>query len=188
MLLTGGDENDSCSDIVKFDSSKPKRSQPPLTFSQPDLPRFTCVTPAVRYANDRERRGSSSDRGYDSEWKRLRGWHLKREPNCRECYFRGRLTAATMVNHVIPIQDAPELRLDKRNLSSVCKDHHDTVIRDLERLARKMDDVELLRFWLEDPSTRPHGHAYEAKGFPRLLRNQRSKKAQDDENGSHGSI
>jgi 5-methylcytosine-specific restriction endonuclease McrA len=161
---------------------RPNRS--PVNFGAPEVPRFTCVTPKVRYQRDRERRGSASDRGYDSDWSRLRGWHLKAEPTCRECYFRGRLNKAEIVNHIIPVRLRPDLRLAKDNLSSVCKAHHDTVIRDLEAIAEQMDEIELLRSWLEDPSTRPHGHAFEAKGFPRYLRDRRAKR----ENGASTSF
>jgi 5-methylcytosine-specific restriction enzyme A len=147
-----------------------------LTFGLPDLPRFTCVTPKIRHERDQERRGSAHDRGYDSDWKRLRGWHLKREPLCRECYARGRRVPAEMVNHVIPVRHRPDLRLDKDNLSSTCKAHHDTVIRELEALAEKAGDIELLKEWLSDPSTRPASHAYEAKGFPRLLRERHANR------------
>lgn len=144
-----------------------------LSFGVSGVPVFTCVAPNVRHARDRERRGSADDRGYDSEWRRLRGWHAKREPLCRECYFRGRLNKVEIVNHTVPIRHRPERRLDKSNLSSVCKAHHDTVIRDLEALAESLGDVDLLNLWLADPATRPVGHAYEAKGFPRLLRERR---------------
>lgn len=134
----------------------------------PDVPRFTCV-PAFE-KHKREFRGSAHERGYDNDWKRLRSYHLKVEPLCRECYFRGRKTPADMVNHNIPVRHAPDLRLDRANLSSMCKLHHDTVIAELERLAESMNDIEALRLWLADPVTRPGHHGYQPKGFPRLLR------------------
>lgn len=142
-------------------------------FQAPDVPRFTCTE--IRNKSDRERRGSASDRGYDSEWKRLRGWHLKREMNCRICCFRGKVTKATMVNHNIPVQDAPQFRLDKNNLTSACKHCHDTTIRALEDMARKLGDITILRDWMEDPSLWPRGWSFTAKAFPRMLRDKRAR-------------
>lgn len=138
-----------------------------MGFGAPDVPRFTCK-PANRPRE--EQRGSSSDRGYDSTWYRLSKWHAKREPLCRECYFRGRKTPWELTNHVLPVRDRPDLRLDRENLSSMCKAHHDTVIRELEDLAREKGDIGLMVAWLADPASRPGHHAYEAKGFPRILR------------------
>jgi hypothetical protein len=68
------------------------------------------------------------------------------------------------------VRDCPELRLDEKNLSSACKACHDTVIRELEEIARRMGNIGLMAAWLADPSTRPQRYRYEAKGFPRILR------------------
>lgn len=87
----------------------PKRPRPP--FKRRD----------VRY--DKER-GSASARGYDRDWQRLRLVQLGNEPLCRHCYARHILTPAVEVDHVVPINVAPDRRLDIDNLQSLCKDCH----------------------------------------------------------------
>jgi 5-methylcytosine-specific restriction protein A len=49
-----------------------------------------------------ERRGSSASRGYDHKWRERRLAHLKGEPLCRKCLEHGRITAATVADHITP--------------------------------------------------------------------------------------
>jgi 5-methylcytosine-specific restriction enzyme A len=58
------------------------------------------------------------------EWKNLREYVLSKEPFCRECSKNGRLKAATIVDHIIDIADAPELRLIETNLQPLCETCH----------------------------------------------------------------
>ena len=48
---------------------------------------------------------------------------LRIEPNCRTCRVEGRTTAATEVDHVVPISEGGAL-LDLANTQSLCVDHH----------------------------------------------------------------
>jgi 5-methylcytosine-specific restriction endonuclease McrA len=70
-------------------------------------------------------RGTTTERGYDEAWKRLRADHLKREPLCRECRKAGRAVPATVGDHIIDIAERPDLRLEDDNIQSLCKTHHD---------------------------------------------------------------
>ena len=68
----------------------------------------------------------TSNRLYDSpRWRRLRSWHLAKEPLCRLCKAVGRITAATVVDHIEPHKNRLELFFDDTNLQSVCKSCHD---------------------------------------------------------------
>jgi len=69
-------------------------------------------------------RPSSARRGYDRAWARLRLAHLREHPLCVLCEAQGRTTGATVVDHRVPIEVAPERRLDPANLRSLCVDHH----------------------------------------------------------------
>lgn len=70
-------------------------------------------------------RGSSAERGYDNEWRKLRLVALRRDNYlCLECLKDDRPTPAIDVDHIIPISEAPERRLDLDNLQSLCKYHH----------------------------------------------------------------
>lgn len=71
------------------------------------------------------RRGSSSERGYDGPWRKLRLVALRRDDYlCQECLKNGRPTTAQEVHHIQGIDVAPELRLEIDNLASVCKPCH----------------------------------------------------------------
>ena len=47
-------------------------------------------------------RGNASERGYDGKWRSARALFLKKNPLCVKCREEGKLTAATVVDHVIP--------------------------------------------------------------------------------------
>jgi 5-methylcytosine-specific restriction protein A len=51
--------------------------------------------------------------------------HLAQHPLCVVCQSEGRITAATVVDHIVAIADAPHLRLEPSNHRSLCKRHHD---------------------------------------------------------------
>ena len=62
---------------------------------------------------------------YDSKvWRSLRMEQLVEEPLCRECRKKGRLKAAEMVDHIVPVRVDWERRLDKTNLQSLCNRCH----------------------------------------------------------------
>lgn len=78
-------------------------------------------------------RGSSHSRGYDSDWRRTRLLALARDFDlCQQCKRDGRLTPATCVDHIQPIQQTPDRRLDLTNLQSLCTECHSrkTVLED----------------------------------------------------------
>lgn len=86
--------------------------------------------PSVQSERDRKRaidrrRGTAAERGYDTAWRKVRDQHLREEPLCQMCMEAGRVTAATVVDHIVSIADRPDLRLDRSNLRSLCKPHHD---------------------------------------------------------------
>lgn len=71
-------------------------------------------------------RGSSSKRGYDAAWKKIRVLALMRDNYlCQHCLKKDDLIQATDVDHIIPISEDPEKRLELDNLQSLCKYHHD---------------------------------------------------------------
>jgi 5-methylcytosine-specific restriction protein A len=73
-------------------------------------------------------RGSARARGYDAAWQRVRAEQLAEHPLCQcdECR-EGELqvTAADVVDHIVPVSVRPDLRLVKSNLRSMTKAHHD---------------------------------------------------------------
>lgn len=74
------------------------------------------------------RRGSSSQRGYNSRWQKARETFLRRRPLCKMCEDEGRITAATIVDHIIPHRGDQDLFWDTdNNWQPLCKLHHDKV-------------------------------------------------------------
>lgn len=84
-------------------------------------PRRSTAKPLPR----RDTRASASERGYDSNWLKLRKWYVAREPLCEDCNALGRVEPVHEVDHVIPITGPDDpLRLDAENLRSRCRSHH----------------------------------------------------------------
>lgn len=68
------------------------------------------------------RRGSSTSRGYDARWRKLRLVILARDDyQCLPCRTRGVTTAASEVDHIVP---KPEGTDDPSNLQSICGTCH----------------------------------------------------------------
>ena len=60
---------------------------------------------------------------HSHEWKHLRQNYLIEHPFCMECWKKGKLTRATVVDHIVPIkQGGPEL--DESNLQALCASCH----------------------------------------------------------------
>lgn len=70
-------------------------------------------------------RESSSKRGYNYKWQKLRKQFLKRQPLCVECYKNGKLVEATVVDHIIPHRGEQRLMWDESNWQALCKPCHD---------------------------------------------------------------
>lgn len=83
-----------------------------------------------------ERRGSSSQRGYNSRWQKARETFLRRHPLCKMCEAEGRLTPATIVDHIIPHRGDQALFWDTGNWQPLCKPHHDKVKQAEEKRSR----------------------------------------------------
>ena len=64
---------------------------------------------------------------YNSKrWKRKREAVLKRDEYlCQECKRYGKTTPATVVHHIFPLEQYPELRLNDKNLISLCYRCHE---------------------------------------------------------------
>lgn len=84
-------------------------------------------------------RGSSHQRGYDYRWSKARKQYIKQHALCVHCRAAGRLTEATEVDHIVPVQVAPERMYDESNWQALCKPCHtaktnkDRAIYDLGR-------------------------------------------------------
>lgn len=67
---------------------------------------------------------SSTERGYGHAWRKLRTTILKRDGHqCQPCKRKGRLTAATQVDHIVP--KAKHGTDHPSNLQAICDECHE---------------------------------------------------------------
>lgn len=77
-------------------------------------------------------RQTAAQRGYDSRWRRYRERFLAENPFCVYCQRLGRVTAATVVDHVVPHRGDRGLFWDPNNHQGLCKPCHDGAKKELE--------------------------------------------------------
>lgn len=109
-------------------------------------------------------RGSARERGYTTAWDNLRDDYARSHPFCEECLRRGYLICMAVVDHMKPVVDAGEDRLNPENLDSLCHDCHNGWKRRLETFARKTGQIDLLPVWVKHPDQRPSGFMIQRTG------------------------
>jgi len=75
---------------------------------------------------EKQGRTKASQAGFynTKAWKQLRTAHITEHPLCVECEKKHRHVTATLVDHIIPVDEAPDLALAPSNLQSLCDWHH----------------------------------------------------------------
>lgn len=81
----------------------------------------------------RENRPNARQRGYNYRWEKARARFLAANPLCSMCKEQAHVTAATVVDHIIPHKGDPVLFWDERNWQALCTTHHS---RDKQRIER----------------------------------------------------
>ena len=71
-------------------------------------------------------RGNAAARGYDAKWREARKLFLQRNPLCQNCLKNGKVTPATVVDHIVPHRGDPILFWDQENWQALCKSCHDS--------------------------------------------------------------
>lgn len=69
---------------------------------------------------------TTSERGYNSRWRKARDTFLKKRPLCVFCEEQGKAVAATVVDHIKPHNGDQKLFWDQANWQPLCKFHHDS--------------------------------------------------------------
>jgi len=69
---------------------------------------------------------SAAARGYGHKWRIARAAYLSANPLCVYCQRDGRVTAASVVDHIVPHQGDMELFWQRSNWQSLCAMCHDT--------------------------------------------------------------
>lgn len=81
-------------------------------------------------------RANASARGYGSKWQAARSGYLRRHPVCVMCALLGRVTEATVVDHIVPHRGDSKLFWDSGNWQALCKPCHDRHKQRLEKSGR----------------------------------------------------
>lgn len=102
------------------------------------------------------RRGSARARGYDARWDRERAGFLRQHPLCLGCQARGEITAATVVDHIIPHKGDMTLFWDAANWQSSCAWDHDVLKQKLEAIWAK-GEIEAADLKLDSAAARRIG-------------------------------
>ena len=70
------------------------------------------------------REASAARRGYDRRWRNARATYLRTHPLCVMCEAAGRVTEATVVDHIVPHKGDSALFWDRKNWQPLCDHHH----------------------------------------------------------------
>lgn len=69
---------------------------------------------------------TSTQRGYGYKWQQARAGYLAKHPLCCYCEREGRVTAATVVDHITPHRGDMALFWDTSNWQGLCEHHHNS--------------------------------------------------------------
>ena len=83
-------------------------------------------------------RGSAASRGYGSRWQKARATYLTSHPLCVMCRKLGKVTAASVVDHIKPHRGDQSLFWNKENWQALCKPCHDRHKQRLEASGREV--------------------------------------------------
>jgi len=81
-------------------------------------------------------RPSSSARGYDAAWRKLRAAFIRAHPVCQH---PGCTAASLDADHIKSIAERPDLRLEWSNLRALCRSHHSSRTAKDQGFARRKD-------------------------------------------------
>ncbi len=90
-----------------------------MHYSTPDLPILD-----LSKHDPNQQRESSTKRGYNYKWQKLRQHFLMMNPLCHDCEAEGRVVAANVVDHIKPHKGDLEIFWDYDNLRALCSSHH----------------------------------------------------------------
>lgn len=76
---------------------------------------------------------NSNKRGYGYKWQKYRDRYLKENPLCVFCQNEGKVTAATVVDHIIPHKKDWKLFWRTSNHQPLCSFHHQSTKQRMEK-------------------------------------------------------
>lgn len=101
-------------------------NKPKNPCSHPGCPNLTdrkyCELHKKEHTSDRP---SAESRGYDARWRKASKRFLLMFPFCSVCQREGKITKATVVDHIVPHRGDQNLFWDEQNWQPLCKSCHD---------------------------------------------------------------
>ena len=94
---------------------------------QPKLQTFKSNKPTQQLSTSWREGKSSTQRGYGYKWQKARERFLSLNPLCVYCERKGRVTVATVVDHIIPHKGDQVLFWDESRWQSLCASCHSSV-------------------------------------------------------------
>ena len=83
-------------------------------------------------------RAKTTERGYGGAWQKARKGYLANHPLCVMCEKHGRVTAATVVDHIVPHKQDWAKFWDHDNWQALCSPCHDRHKKIQENTGRQM--------------------------------------------------
>lgn len=88
----------------------------------------------------------NNDIYFTSRWRKLRNLKIVADPLCAECLRYEIVTPATCVDHIIEINDAPELAFEYSNLQSLCSAcHNRKTAKEKQRRIKEINTLDIKR-------------------------------------------
>ncbi len=84
----------------------------------------TSRVPTMQAGSWRTEGMTSTQRGYGYKWQKAREAFLREHPLCVMCAAEGRVTVATVVDHIVPHRGDQSLFWRRSNWQSLCATHH----------------------------------------------------------------
>lgn len=94
---------------------------------QPKLKTFKSAKPVAQLSNSWRDGKSSTKRGYGYKWQQYRLRFLQQNPLCEFCKEQGKVTEATVVDHIIPHKGDQTIFWDEGQWQSLCASCHSSV-------------------------------------------------------------
>ena len=84
----------------------------------------TNRVPTMQAGGWRTSNQTAAQRGYGYKWQKAREQHLRDHPLCVMCKAQGRVTEATVVDHIVAHRGIQSVFWDRDNWQSLCATHH----------------------------------------------------------------
>lgn len=109
-----------------------------------EMYRSTVLKPQQqqRFTEQKGRTKASQDGWYNKpQWRVIRDKRKKENPLCQRCESKGWITTATVVDHIIPVDERPDLFLDFDNTQSLCDTCHSIKTQQDKKKKKEKDKI-----------------------------------------------